>query len=551
METPCPTAGIPLILLQNLRKYVIEHYDSKWTTTDVCKYIIKEWTKENQSSLVEYLRSYFQTDLHPHLGVSYGHIMPKATLFVSHAWSYCFVDVVNTIEHFLENSVEHHPQTCAIWFDLAVNNQWNTNLPQEWWKTNFLNAVSDIGHTLLIALPWHAPVTLTRAWCLWELYCTRITSSKLTVQLNSSEICDFQRTLRESSDEIMNSFCRLDVTNSQAFLAADKTMILGAVASLPGGIHGMNLLVTTLLREWIQSCARDMLSSSSVSAPRSPHIPSGSPTQIRVTDEDPLVSKEAEKDDKNRHDRSPPLHHLGELDDVVKVAKLLADHGQLDEAAVLFRKALLLHNERDSEDLSFTHLTSTSLAGVLARSGNVIEAEELLTAALDWQAQMLGWSKVTLATASQLANLYSEQCKFAEAESMFQKVLEGQGALGETCLSDSLCTLNSLGCLYYNMNSLDAAEDYFLRALRGREGLFGRYHHLSLRVAGNLAGLYADCQKYNQSEDMYLYVLEGEERVLGTTHVNTLRTVCNLGCLYMDQMKYKESEAMYRRAYKE
>ena len=38
----------------------------------------------------------------------------------------------------------------------------------------------------MIWLPWDKPVTLTRAWCLFELYCTVLTDSRLEVAMSNA-----------------------------------------------------------------------------------------------------------------------------------------------------------------------------------------------------------------------------------------------------------------------------------------------------------------------------------------------------------------------------
>ena len=56
------------------------------------------------------------------------------------------------------------PHRCA---DIFVGSQHKApQLPQEWWKDAFRRAVADIGCTVLVLQPWHAPVPLTRSWCL-------------------------------------------------------------------------------------------------------------------------------------------------------------------------------------------------------------------------------------------------------------------------------------------------------------------------------------------------------------------------------------------------
>ena len=53
--------------------------------------------------------------------------------------------------------------------------------PQDFWTTTFKDQVAVIGHTLLILHPWDKPIPLTRAWCVWEMYCTLDTKAEMCV----------------------------------------------------------------------------------------------------------------------------------------------------------------------------------------------------------------------------------------------------------------------------------------------------------------------------------------------------------------------------------
>ena len=98
-------------------------------------------------------------------------MIAPATVFVSHAWRYHFVDVYNTLEEHAKQS--EAPEDVYFWFDLVCNNQHKApNLPQLWWKTTFTSAIKMIGRTCLLLAPWSDPIPLTRAWCLFEIFCT-------------------------------------------------------------------------------------------------------------------------------------------------------------------------------------------------------------------------------------------------------------------------------------------------------------------------------------------------------------------------------------------
>eukprot|EP00732_Lithocolla_globosa_P003976 Lithocolla_globosa_v1_NODE_3425_length_1674_cov_3.421248.p1 type:complete len:453 gc:universal NODE_3425_length_1674_cov_3.421248:1370-12(-) len=70
---------------------------------------------------------------------------------------------------------------------MVVNQHQVADHPLEWWSSIFKNTISSIGNTLLVGIPYHEPVALTRAWCMWEILCTLDTSTTLTLLLPPSD----------------------------------------------------------------------------------------------------------------------------------------------------------------------------------------------------------------------------------------------------------------------------------------------------------------------------------------------------------------------------
>lgn len=76
------------------------------TTSDVCEKYLKPLTKLSNQSYCSYLKD----QLHDSR-------VKQANIFVSHAWRYKFLDVVDAlIEHFPNNSMNKEPP--ILWFDL-------------------------------------------------------------------------------------------------------------------------------------------------------------------------------------------------------------------------------------------------------------------------------------------------------------------------------------------------------------------------------------------------------------------------------------------------
>ena len=138
------------------------------TTTEVNEKHVKLMTAPFQSSFCDMLTRQQQ----PAVGV--------ATVFISHAWKYVFLEVIDALlHHFIDK-----PST-IIWFDLFSNNQHKAvDLDFYWWSTTFKSAIEQFGHTVMVFAPWNDPIPLTRGWCLFELYCTVTTRSRFEVAMS-------------------------------------------------------------------------------------------------------------------------------------------------------------------------------------------------------------------------------------------------------------------------------------------------------------------------------------------------------------------------------
>jgi hypothetical protein len=109
-----------------------------------------------------------------------------------------------------------------------------------WLSGSFAEAVSSIGHTLLVPVPWHAPLALTRAWCLWELHCTLQACARLDVALLPSEAAAFRQALRERFDQVAAAFARVDLFAAHTDKPVERAAIRLAVLRADGGFEALN-----------------------------------------------------------------------------------------------------------------------------------------------------------------------------------------------------------------------------------------------------------------------------------------------------------------------
>jgi hypothetical protein len=144
-DLPFPKDGLTI---REINKFVddfnLKH--STLTTTEVCQLCLLAATASHSSSYCDMLKQ------RGSVGVGI------ATVFISHAWKYQFVDVVNALEYHFRNESD-----VFIWFDLFSNNQHAAgNLPFEWWATTFKSAIAQFGRVVMVLSPWNNPIPFTR-----------------------------------------------------------------------------------------------------------------------------------------------------------------------------------------------------------------------------------------------------------------------------------------------------------------------------------------------------------------------------------------------------
>ncbi len=107
------------------------------STLDICKIYIKPKTASLSCSYCEYL----QQDQPDAVGV--------AQVFISHAWQYNFLDVVDALQYHFQSSPE-----IILWFDLLSNNQHKAvSFDFHWWTYIFRSAIQSFGHTVMVLAP--------------------------------------------------------------------------------------------------------------------------------------------------------------------------------------------------------------------------------------------------------------------------------------------------------------------------------------------------------------------------------------------------------------
>ncbi|XRB19427.1 coatomer subunit epsilon [Pseudoscourfieldia marina] len=501
------------------------------TTNDVCFGIVKPATEHVRTSYAKMLEN-----------TQPGEVQ-DATVFVSHAWKYTFVDVVDALSSLSENAF--------VWFDVfTVNQHASLQVPPDWWFTTFKVAVASIGHTVLILMPWDDPIPLTRAWCIWEILSTIDDgTAKLEICLPALEQKAFADFLvEEGSDEVIVKMVGLDVQRAEAWKREDRDAILNAVKVYPGGASEVNKRIKDQMRSWVVESAISALGTLDKETRATSKllwdVASLLKRQGKYADAEPLFREALDG-----HRRELGDAHPDTLNSINNLATLLMDQGKYDEAEPLFREALDGKRRELGDAHPDTLQSINGLANLLSDQGNYADAESLYREALDGHRRELGDAHPdTLASINNLASLFHEQGKYDDAEPLYREALDGyRRELGDAHPS-TLDSINNFAILLKDQGKYDDAEPLFREALDGRRRELGDAHPDTLQSINNLAILLKDQGKYADAESLYREALDGRRRELGDAHPDTLASINNLASLFHEQGKYDDAEPLYREA---
>ena len=241
---PFPKKGVKLSYVQDFYN-LCGGRDSieDLTTTEINDNFQKKITEKYKLSFCDYLS--YQN--HPAVG--------EATVFISHAWKYRFVDVMDALQFHFKDSPD-----VIIWFDLFSNNQHITlDLDFNWWCGTFKSAIEMFGHTVMVLCPWNDPIPLKRTWCIWELYCTFVTRQKFEIALSHDNQKQFLNdVLKDPTVEINKMLTLIDAEKSECFKPEDRSKIFEIVKK-EVGFNNINSMIFEKMRDWVVTTTKSFM----------------------------------------------------------------------------------------------------------------------------------------------------------------------------------------------------------------------------------------------------------------------------------------------------
>ncbi len=190
-----------------------------------------------------------------------------------------------------------------------------------------------------------------------------------------------------------------------------------------------------------------------------------------------------------------------------------------------------------------------NLALVYQEQGKYADAEGLYKRALAIREKTLGVSHPHVAqTLNNLGNMYKELGNYADAESLLKRAL----AIWEKALGaghpDVARALNNLANVYKEQGKYADAEGRYKRALAIREKALGAGHPDVAQSLHNLANVYQEQGRYADADGFYKRALTIYEKTLGNDHRHVAQTLNNLANVYKEQGKYADAEGLHQRA---
>ena len=527
--TPLPPFamdGVSLACIRSFRRQFGARLQGK-ATAHACEEVVMPLTRRASTSLAACIRSEGLCDSRQNPYVS------QATVFCSHAWAYELDLSLDTLEAYAAQQEE--PDKVYFWFDLFTNDQHNApTMPQLWWKTTFQQAIETIGTVCLILSPWRDPRPLTRAWCLWELLCAVRGKSKLHVLLPPSESSSFKLALNEDFDSIIAALSKVDVARAEAWRAADKEMIHGAVSATIG-FSDLNTLLIKHLRNWLVE--------ESVAALEEVGAVEGAEQEL--TSEALAAAAAAGLSESSCGGVGRELErHVSPL--CTSVCTLLMELGRYDEATPLAEESFNAHKRRTantgSTDGGPEALRAEHTLGVLRmKQGRLEDARQILSAVVDRRRTVLGESDTETLESVQALALVLQNLKLPEeAEPLFRLTLAGWRSRQATYVTDArplrelLVAVNNLASLLRALGGearLEEAETLLRESLAGKQQLLGPRHPETLIGVNQLGLLLQARARPSEAEPLMREAMQGRREVLGPRHPQTLNAMGNLADL--------------------
>lgn len=460
------------------------------TTAEVCEHHVKKMTMAKKSSLCQVLYDKNHK------------VVGKATIFISHTWEQNFLKVVDALQFHMRDTPDR-----IIWFDLfSINQYLNCSRSYGWWSTTFMAAIKDMGHTVMVMSPWNDHVILSRSWCLFEAYSTRIGNCKFEIALAKPDRETLIKNMEENPN-IEKMIGEINFETSESSKKDDKKMVMKVIEDSLG-FKSANTMVLELIRKWLIDTAKEELENN---------------------------------DDEWRTWKL--LHMLGIQ---------FQSQGKLELSKQLLEKCL--QQQQRTLGLSHSHTLSTlqSLSDVYCKMEFYDKARKTLDDVYLRRKETLGKEhKTTIGTLNALAEVHLLQNNYDEAKRIYEDVHQARSSALGPNHPHTLNTMSNLALLYRDSGETEEAKLAYAHVLEQRKNVLGESHPKTLSTLHSLASLCSERGEEEQAKSLFETCLIHQREALGENHPDTLGTTNNLAVLYHKEGEYSKAKKMYEECLKQ
>ncbi|KAG9408758.1 Kinesin light chain 3 [Aphanomyces cochlioides] len=429
-----------------------------------------------------------------------GHLYVKpATWFVSHAWSYLYLDVVDALDDFFqENGLD---DSVAVWFCTFCNNQHEIQdqvYDFDHWFGIFRSSLRSVGNVVMVMSPWNNPTTLRRTWCVFEVYASVVENARFEIAMGRSQKASFLQDIQDDG-AFFKMLSTIQSEKSETTIPSDRDNIFQLIRDEVGFVK-LDRMVFEVLEKWM----------------------------LRTVDQQ--IKQAADV-----------LSRAGWL--MVK-GSLLRKKGQYVEAVDIYQTAHDVYLRE--KGVNFPE-TWNALAGVASSKveigGSLEEVQSMLEEVVDHQTRLVSKDhKETLSTMNRLGNVYSRQTKYDIAMPLLVECFERQcQLLGEEHMSTRE-TMSEISIVCVNQNKLEEALEWSLRCFKIQCRVLGEDHPNTSRMQNDVAILNLMLGNFEAALPHAAASYNVFRRTLGHDHMYTLITQANLGNTYRLVGNYEAAE---------
>ncbi|KAJ3326524.1 hypothetical protein HDU76_012856 [Blyttiomyces sp. JEL0837] len=503
---------------------------SHLTTAEISETIIKPLTSSTNLSLCDTLLTFNRHDA-----------IQIADVFISHAWSYKFIDMIDAIDDYITEN-EKSPHDVYIWLDLVSNPQHGAeDRPFEWWKTTFINAIRDIKEVVLVLQPWDDPIPLRRAWCIYEIFACHLTEGTLNVAMSPKETERMLDALSEdNADGYNHMLARVSCEKSETSIVTDRDRIFKAIRELSSMENLDRLVFDVFTKSIVNKFNR----------------------QLDISKRNGIES------DIIRHQLSMAqiLSHLSSsteaevlcLDAVERCERLYGpeDHITLDAKHTLVTIYTDIKQTKQSFEMATSLLTTFeriygqnhhktldllvkvgSLSTKLSHSDiSILNHQDTL----DKVTKLLGPENiVTISATENLVLLYYSMGRFQDCIDIGARLVEIQRRVYGEFHVHTLKFMEYLYMFNTRLGNLDKAEQLVKECYLKRKTLLGEKHLNTIITHLNWACMIDRRGRRDEAIQYYIEVIQDLKTTQGSKHVATINAISSLSTAYFTTGNWK------------